>query len=76
MGSFSIAHLHLRPPHRHSCIGAGRGWRSLNWCQYPNDRKQRELDADKTHLKNDLVDLIKIVEGFYACGAAASDLWF
>ena len=59
--------------HRHSCIGARAGFGDLLIGASILMIESNGLNADKTpHLKNDLVDLIKIVEGFYACGAAAS----
>ncbi|MEO0730784.1 MAG: 4-hydroxyphenylacetate 3-hydroxylase N-terminal domain-containing protein, partial [Pseudomonadota bacterium] len=59
--------------HRHSCIGARAGFGDLLIGTGVMMIETNGLDADRNpHLRNDLVELIKIVEGFYACGAAAS----
>ncbi|MEO1711561.1 MAG: 4-hydroxyphenylacetate 3-hydroxylase C-terminal domain-containing protein, partial [Pseudomonadota bacterium] len=59
--------------HRHSCIGARAGFGDLLIGAGVLMIEANGLDADRQpHLRNDLVELIKIVEGFYACGAAAS----
>ena len=59
--------------HRHSCIGARAGFGDLLIGAGVLMIEANGLDADRhPHLRNDLVELIKIVEGFYACGAAAS----
>lgn len=59
--------------HRHSCIGARAGFGDLLIGAGVLMIESNGLDADRhPHLRNDLVELIKIVEGFYACGAAAS----
>ncbi len=59
--------------HRHSCIGARAGFGDLLIGAGVMMIESNGLDADRhPHLRNDLVELIKIVEGFYACGAAAS----
>ena len=59
--------------HRHSCIGARAGFGDLLIGAGVLMIESNGLDPNKTpHLRNDLVELIKIIEGFYACGAAAS----
>lgn len=59
--------------HRHSCIGARAGFGDLLIGAGVMMIETNGLDAARhPHLRNDLVELIKIVEGFYACGAAAS----
>lgn len=59
--------------HRHSCIGARAGFGDLLIGAGVMMIEANGLDPEHhPHLRNDLVELIKIVEGFYACGAAAS----
>ena len=59
--------------HRHSCIGARAGFGDLLIGAGIMMIEANGLDPEShPHLRNDLVELIKIVEGFYACGAAAS----
>ena len=59
--------------HRHSCIGARAGFGDLLIGAGVLMIEANGLDPDRApHLRNDLVELIKIVEGFYACGVAAS----
>jgi len=59
--------------HRHSCIGARAGFGDLLIGAGVLMIEANGLDpAQHPHLRTDLVELIKIVEGFYACGAAAS----
>jgi 4-hydroxybutyryl-CoA dehydratase/vinylacetyl-CoA-Delta-isomerase len=59
--------------HRHSCIGARAGFGDLLIGAGVLMIESNGLDADRApHLRNDLVELFKIVEGFYACGVAAS----
>jgi 4-hydroxybutyryl-CoA dehydratase / vinylacetyl-CoA-Delta-isomerase len=59
--------------HRHTCIGARAGFGDLLigagalMCEANGFDPQQE-----THLREQMVDLIKITEGFYACGVAAS----
>lgn len=59
--------------HRHTCIAARAGFGDLLigagalMCEANGFDLGRE-----THLREQMVDLIKIVEGFYACGVAAS----
>lgn len=59
--------------HRHTCIGARAGFGDLLIGAGVLMIESNGLSADTApHLRNDLVELIKIVEGFYACGVAAS----
>jgi 4-hydroxybutyryl-CoA dehydratase/vinylacetyl-CoA-Delta-isomerase len=59
--------------HRHSCIGARAGFGDLLIGAGVLMIESNGLDANKhTHLRDSLVELIKTVEGFYACGVAAS----
>ncbi|WP_290651954.1 4-hydroxyphenylacetate 3-hydroxylase N-terminal domain-containing protein [Aquisalimonas sp.] len=59
--------------HRHSCIAARAGFGDLLigagalMCEANGFDPGRE-----THLRDQMVDLIKITEGFYACGVASS----
>jgi len=59
--------------HRHTCIGARAGFGDLLIGAGALMVEANGLDPDKqTHLREEFVELIKIVEGFYACGVAAS----
>lgn len=59
--------------HRHSCIAARAGFGDLLIGAGVLMSKTNGLDPDRVpHIRNALVELIKIVEGFYACGVAAS----
>jgi 4-hydroxybutyryl-CoA dehydratase/vinylacetyl-CoA-Delta-isomerase len=59
--------------HRHSCIGARAGFGDLLIGAGAMMIEANGLDADRhPHLRAAMVDLIKIVEGFFACGVAAS----
>ena len=59
--------------HRHTCIGARAGFGDLLIGAGVLMIEANGLDPDRApHLRDDLVELIKIVEGFYACGVAAS----
>ncbi len=59
--------------HRHSCIGARAGFGDLLIGAGILMSEANGLDAAKVpHLRDRMVELIKIVEGFYACGVAAS----
>jgi 4-hydroxybutyryl-CoA dehydratase/vinylacetyl-CoA-Delta-isomerase len=59
--------------HRHSCIGARAGFGDLLIGAGVLMCEANGLSPDATpHLRDRLVELIKIVEGFYACGVAAS----
>jgi 4-hydroxybutyryl-CoA dehydratase/vinylacetyl-CoA-Delta-isomerase len=59
--------------HRHSCIGARAGFGDLLIGAGVLMYEANGLDADRHgHICEAMVELIKIVEGFYACGVAAS----
>ncbi len=59
--------------HRRTCVAARAGFGDLLIGAGILMIEANGLDAnDAPHLRNDLVELIKIVEGFYACGVAAS----
>jgi 4-hydroxybutyryl-CoA dehydratase/vinylacetyl-CoA-Delta-isomerase len=59
--------------HRHSCIGARAGFGDLLIGAGAMMIEANGLDADEHHhVRDAMVELIKIVEGFYACGVAAS----
>ena len=59
--------------HRHTCIGARAGFGDLLIGAGALMTEANGLDLD-THynLRDSMVELIKIVEGFFACGVAAS----
>jgi 4-hydroxybutyryl-CoA dehydratase/vinylacetyl-CoA-Delta-isomerase len=59
--------------HRHTCIAARAGFGDLLIGAGALMTEANGLDLDRTHgLRDQMVELIKIVEGFYACGVAAS----
>ncbi len=59
--------------HRHSCIGARAGFGDLLIGAGALMIDANGLDADRHgHIREAMVDLITITEGFYACGVAAS----
>jgi 4-hydroxybutyryl-CoA dehydratase/vinylacetyl-CoA-Delta-isomerase len=59
--------------HRHSCIGARAGFGDLLIGAGVLMIEANGLDPEQhSHIRNAMVDLIKIVEGFFACGVAAS----
>ena len=59
--------------HRHSCIGARAGFGDLLIGAGALMVEANGLDPGKhTHVRDAMVELIKIVEGFFACGVAAS----
>ena len=59
--------------HRHSCIGARAGFGDLLIGAGALMCEANGLDPDKkATLRDPMVELIKITEGFYACGVAAS----
>lgn len=59
--------------HRHSCIGARAGFGDLLIGAGALMIEANGLDTDRhAHVRDAMVDLIKIVEGFFACGVAAS----
>jgi 4-hydroxybutyryl-CoA dehydratase/vinylacetyl-CoA-Delta-isomerase len=59
--------------HRHSCIAARAGFGDLLIGAGALMCEANGLDpASKSNLRDPMVELIKITEGFYACGVAAS----
>ena len=59
--------------HRHSCIGARAGFGDLQIGAGVLMYQANGLDAARHgHIRDAMVELIKIVEGFFACGVAAS----
>jgi 4-hydroxybutyryl-CoA dehydratase/vinylacetyl-CoA-Delta-isomerase len=59
--------------HRHSCIAARAGFGDLLIGAGALMIEANGLDTDRhAHIRDAMVDLIKIVEGFFACGIAAS----
>jgi 4-hydroxybutyryl-CoA dehydratase/vinylacetyl-CoA-Delta-isomerase len=59
--------------HRHSCIGARAGFGDLLIGAGALMCEANGLDpGEKANLREPMVELIKITEGFYACGVAAS----
>ena len=59
--------------HRHSCIGARAGFGDLLIGAGALMTEANGLDPDRHgHIRDAMVELITITEGFYACGVAAS----
>ena len=59
--------------HRHTCIGARAGFGDLLIGAGALMTEANGVDLDRAHgLREQMVELIKIVEGFFACGVAAS----
>lgn len=59
--------------HRHSCIAARAGFGDLLIGAGALMCEANGLDpSEKSNLRDPMVELIKITEGFYACGVAAS----
>ena len=59
--------------HRHTCIGARAGFGDLLIGAGALMTEANGLDLDSHYnLRDSMVELIKIVEGFFACGVAAS----
>lgn len=59
--------------HRYSCIGARAGFGDLLIGAGAMVTEANGLDPDRHgHIRDAMVDLITITEGFYACGVAAS----
>lgn len=59
--------------HRHSCIGARAGFGDLLIGAGALMCEANGLDPDtKANLREPMIELIKITEGFFACGVAAS----
>ncbi len=75
-GEIDEAHLmttNYATHHRHSCIGARAGFGDLLIGAGALMSEANGLDIDRVpHLRDRMVELIKITEGFYACGVAAS----
>lgn len=64
---------HYATHHRHSCIGARAGFGDLLIGAGALMCEANGLDPErKASLREPMVELIKITEGFYACGVAAS----
>jgi 4-hydroxybutyryl-CoA dehydratase / vinylacetyl-CoA-Delta-isomerase len=59
--------------HRHTCIAARAGFGDLLIGAGALVTEANGLDLDRAHgVRDAMIELIKIVEGFYACGVAAS----
>ena len=59
--------------HRHTCIGARAGFGDLLIGAGALMSEANGFDpGSESHLRDQMVELITIVEGFYACGVAAS----
>ena len=59
--------------HRHTCIAARAGFGDLLIGAGALMTEANGIDLDRAgNLRDSMVELIKIVEGFYACGVAAS----
>ena len=59
--------------HRHSCIGARAGFGDLLIGAGALMIEANGLDPERhSHIRDQMVELITMVEGFYACGVAAS----
>jgi 4-hydroxybutyryl-CoA dehydratase/vinylacetyl-CoA-Delta-isomerase len=59
--------------HRHTCIAARAGFGDLLIGAGALAIEANGLDIDGTHgVRDAMIDLIRITEGFYACGVAAS----
>lgn len=75
-GEIDEAHLmttNYASHHRHSCIGARAGFGDLLIGAGALMTEANGLEFSSiSHLKDKMVELIKITEGFYACGVAAS----
>ena len=70
-----IMTTHYATHHRHSCIGARAGFGDLLIGAGAMMAEANGLDVEKKgHMREKMVDLIKITEGFYACGIAASTM--
>jgi 4-hydroxybutyryl-CoA dehydratase/vinylacetyl-CoA-Delta-isomerase len=64
---------HYTSQHRHACIGARAGFGDLLIGAGALVTEANGLDLDSHYnLRDSMVELIKIVEGFFACGVAAS----
>ena len=59
--------------HRHTCIGARAGFGDLLIGAGALMTEANGIDLERSHhVREQMVELIKIVEGFFACGVAAS----
>jgi 4-hydroxybutyryl-CoA dehydratase/vinylacetyl-CoA-Delta-isomerase len=59
--------------HRHTCIAARAGFGDLLIGAGALMSEANGIDLDRAHgLRESMIELIKLVEGFYACGIAAS----
>ena len=59
--------------HRHTCIGARAGFGDLLIGAGALMTEANGIDLERAHgVREQMVELIKIVEGFFACGVAAS----
>lgn len=59
--------------HRHTCVGARAGFGDLLIGAGVMMTEANGLDAEAMpHIRDAMVELIKVVEGFFACGVAAS----
>ena len=64
---------HYATHHRHTCIGARAGFGDLLIGAGALMCEANGFDpGQESHLREQMVELIKITEGFYACGVAAS----
>jgi 4-hydroxybutyryl-CoA dehydratase/vinylacetyl-CoA-Delta-isomerase len=64
---------HYTSQHRHACIGARAGFGDLLIGAGALMTEANGLDLDAHYnLRDSMIELIKIVEGFFACGVAAS----
>ena len=62
--------------HRHSCIGARAGFGDLLIGAGALMTKANGLDPDRHgHMRDQMVELITIVEGFFACGGRGLRVW-
>ena len=64
---------HYTSQHRHTCIGARAGFGDLLIGAGALMTEANGLDLDAHYnLRDSMIELIRIVEGFFACGVAAS----
>ncbi|MEO5700020.1 MAG: 4-hydroxyphenylacetate 3-hydroxylase N-terminal domain-containing protein [Casimicrobiaceae bacterium] len=64
---------HYTAQHRHTCIAARAGFGDLLIGAGALITEANGLDLDRAHgVRDAMVELIKITEGFFACGVAAS----
>jgi 4-hydroxybutyryl-CoA dehydratase/vinylacetyl-CoA-Delta-isomerase len=64
---------HYTAQHRHTCIAARAGFGDLLIGAGALVTEANGLDLERAHgVRDAMVELIRIVEGFYACGVAAS----